>query len=210
MFGPSLRRRRVRCEASQTPSLPMAADEDPTRLLLRAQTDPLAVDALFSRAYDELRAIAHDQVRRQRAGDTLNTTALVHEAYVRLIDQSDLGFNDRAHFLAIASRAMRFVLIDHVRARMAEKRGGGRADVTLDRIELPARQRMDDLLALNEALDRLSTFDPRLGRVVECRFFGGLSYEEVAAVIGASVPTAKRDWRRARAWLHSHMQIAGP
>lgn len=187
----------------------MVSGNDTTRLLLRSRNDPDAADALFARSYDELRRLAHGHVVRQGAGDTLNTTALVHEAYVRLVDQSGVAYNDRAHFLAIASRAMRFVLIDHLRARTADKRGGGHAPVTIDRLELSSEERVEDLLALNEALDRLSSFDARLSRVVECRFFGGLSFEEVAAAIGASVPTAKRDWRRARAWLYAQMRVAG-
>jgi RNA polymerase sigma factor (TIGR02999 family) len=187
----------------------MTADEDPTRLLLDAQGEGSALDALFARVYDELRSIAHQQLRRHRQGETLNTTALVHEAYVRLIDQSRVDYKDRAHFLAIASRAMRFVLIDYARSRSAEKRGGGRAAVTLERVQVSADDCAGDLLALNEALDRLSSFDARLSQVVECRFFGGLSYEEVALAIGASVPTAKREWRRARAWLYVSMQVAG-
>lgn len=166
------------------------------------------LDELFALAYDELRRAAHFRLRGQRVGETLSTTVLVHEAYVRLADQGRARAVDRAHFLALASRAMRFVLVDHVRARRAAKRGGAAERIPIDEVQLLAEGREPDLLALDEALDRLSAFSPRLGRLVECRFFGGLSYEEIAEVAGISVPTVKRDWVRARAWLLHEMDSA--
>jgi RNA polymerase sigma factor (TIGR02999 family) len=165
-----------------------------------------AFDELFDVAYDELKRAAHYRLAHRLPGETLCTTALVHEAYVRLIDQSRAAWVDRAHFLALASRAMRFVLIDHARARSARKRGPeGAVRVALDDIELASDAPPSDLLALHDALERLAGWSPRLAQVVEYRFFGGLTYEEVAEVTGTSVPTAKRDWVRARAWLHAVM-----
>jgi RNA polymerase sigma factor (TIGR02999 family) len=185
----------------------MAGTESATQLLLDARTGRReAVDSLFVHLYDELRAIAHQRLRRQRPGETLNTTALVHEAYLRLIDQTRVGSADRAHFLALASRAMRFALIDYARSRTAQKRGGAGVDLPLDAVHLVADERAADLMVLNEALEQLTRASERLGRLVEYRFFGGLSYEEIAEITGQSVPTLKRDWTRARAWLYRAMQ----
>lgn len=160
----------------------------------------------FDDAYDDLRRLAHALVLRRAPNATLNATALVHEAFLRLDGRSA---HDRAHLLALAARAMRFVLVDHARARAAAKRGGFR--VTLNEAALPhlADARADDVLALDEALTRLSAEHPRLGEVVELRFFGGLSYEEVAAQQGTSARTAKRDWALARAWLHRALHGVG-
>jgi RNA polymerase sigma factor (TIGR02999 family) len=179
-----------------------------TIALLRALDagDPSAFDELFGRLYGELRDIAHHRLVSFRPTDTLNTTALVHEAYVKLVDQGSCEPQDRAHFLALASRAMRFVLIDYARSRAAGKRGGGAAAVTLDRVQIAADERAHDLIALDAALTDLAHADPRLAQVVELRFFGGLSYDDIAAVTSRSVPTAKRDWARARAWLYRSMQ----
>ncbi|HEX7114148.1 MAG TPA: sigma-70 family RNA polymerase sigma factor [Steroidobacter sp.] len=182
-----------------------------TRLLSAArQGDEQAFDSLFAATYEELRRAASQRLRRRRAGETLNTTALVHEAYLRLIDQDgEEGWPqwvDRAHFMALASRAMRFVLIDHVRARMAQKRGGAAAPIPLDEIQLAAEAQAADLLTLNDALEQLAGFSSRLAQLIEYRFFGGLSYEQIAEVTGLSVPTVKRDWTRARAWLFQAMK----
>lgn len=165
-----------------------------------------ALDELFAVAYDELRRAAHYRLGRRRSGETLSTTVLVHEAYVRLVDQSRAKWVDRAHFLAIASRAMRFVLIDHVRAAGAEKRGGGAERIPLELVQAAGGEPEPDLLALHEALERLTELSPRLGQLVEYRFFGGLTYDEIAEVTGLSVPTVKRDWTRARAWLFQEMR----
>mgnify|MGYP001611343815 CR=1 FL=1 len=160
------------------------------------------VDVLYPIVYDELRRLAHSHRTRHGPSDTLNTTAIVHEAYLRLAEGDAVRWNDRSHFLALASRAMRFVLVDHARAQSAEKRGGGVRDISLDEAVLPPEDRSDDLLAIDEALTRLEGHDTRLAQLVQLRFFGGLSYEEVAAVTSLSVPTVKRDWVRARTWLY--------
>jgi RNA polymerase sigma factor (TIGR02999 family) len=189
----------------------MSAHTD-TLTLLRARRsgDETVVNALFARMYGELREIAHRRLRAFRPGDTLNTTALVHEAYVKLIDQGRADPQDRAHFLALASRAMRFVLVDYARSRSAAKRGGGVAPVSFDDAPVAAAQRADELLQLDAALDVLARADARLAEVIELRFFGGLSHEEVAQATGRSVPTVKRDWTRARAWLLRAMQDETP
>jgi RNA polymerase sigma factor (TIGR02999 family) len=185
----------------------MTAPPDTTQLLLDARAgDRAAFDRLFAHVYDELRQIAHQRLLRYRPGETLDTTALVHEAYLKLVDQSRSEWRDRAHFFALASRAMRFVLVDYARARTAQKRGGRRRDVPLDAVQVAADDRAADLLALTDALERLSGVHPRLGEIVEYRFFGGLTFDEIAEVTGMSVPTARRDWTRARAWLHRWMQ----
>lgn len=166
---------------------------------------PGALDALYAQVYDQLRRLAHDQRARQGASETLNTTALVHEAYLRLAESDAAAWNDRKHFLALAARAMRFVVVDHARARVAEKRGGGARAVSLDEEQLPPPDRAEELLAIDEALTRLEANDPRLGQLVQLRFFAGLDYEEISGVVGRSVPTVKRDWARARAWLYRFM-----
>ena len=191
----------------------MPVPADPTDRTPDASSPPggrEALDDLFALAYDELRRAAHFRLGRRRPGGTLSTTVLVHEAYVRLADHSRARAVDRAHFLALASRAMRFVLIDHVRARGTRKRGAAAERIPLDALELAVEEREGDLLALHESLERLAAFSPRLGQLVEYRFFGGLSYEEIAEVTRLSVPTVKRDWVRARAWLLQEMRADAP
>ncbi len=188
----------------------MSIPSSTTELVLASRAgDRRAFDRLFVHLYDDLRQAAHHRLLRQRVGETLSTTALVHEAYLRLVDQSSLGWADRAHFLALASRAMRFVLIDYVRERSAQKRGGAAEIVPLDAVQLAAEERAADLLVLNEALEQLASYSTRLAELVEYRFFGGLTYEEIAEATGLSVPTVKRDWVRARAWLFRAMQYGG-
>lgn len=160
---------------------------------------------LIPKIYDELRRVAARHMRQERAGNSLQTTALVHEAYVRLVDMPAIPWQNRAHFFAIASRLMRRILVDRARARHAGKRGGIQHQVTLDEALLPAQQKSIDILALHEALDRLTEFDPRQGRIVELHFFGGLSFEEIALVLQISERTAKRDWSMARAWLKNEL-----
>jgi RNA polymerase sigma factor (TIGR02999 family) len=181
---------------------------DTTQLVIASRSgDRVAFDLLYSHLYDELRQIAHRRLLRHRPGDTLNTTALVHEAYVKLVDHDRAGLGDRAHFLALASRAMRFVLVDQARARASQKRGAGAAILPLHLIEVAAENEpLADLLALDEALVRLESFSERQGRLVEYRFFGGLTYEEIAVVMDTSVRTVKREWERARTWLYTYMQ----
>jgi RNA polymerase sigma factor (TIGR02999 family) len=161
-----------------------------------------ALDRLFPLVYQELHRMAHRALLRERASHTLSTTALVHEAYLRMVDQESAGWNDRAHFLAIAATAMRRILVDYARRQKRLKRGGARRSVTLDDAMLVANQRADTLLALDEALSGLGTLNERLSRVVECRFFAGLTVEETAAALQVTTRTVERDWQKARAWLY--------
>lgn len=180
-----------------------------TGLLRMAGTgDREALDTLFARVYGELRELAH-WVRRGRAGETLSTTVLVHEAYLKLVPGSGLEVRDRAHFFAVAARAMRQVLVDSARREMADKRGGGVPLVTLDAAAAAAPLRPERLLALDAALTRLGELDERQAHVVEYRFFAGLSVEETAEVLGVSTPTVKRDWQVARAWILTELEAAG-
>jgi RNA polymerase sigma factor (TIGR02999 family) len=164
-----------------------------------------AVDRLFPLMYEELRQIAHRALLPERQGHTLATTALVHEAYLRLVDQQRTDWTDRAHFLAIAATAMRRVLVDYARRQKRLKRGGKRRPVPFDDAMFVADQRADTLLALDEALSCLSTLNERLSRVVECRFFAGLTAEETAAALQVTTRTVERDWQKARAWLYTQL-----
>lgn len=164
-----------------------------------------AVNALLPLVYDQLRVIADNQLRHERNNHTLNATALVHEAYFRLVDQSRVTWQNRAHFLGVAARAMRRILINYAVARRAEKRGGDVIATTYDDDMVPRAQAADELVALDEALVRLAQLSDRQAAVVEYRFFGGLTQEEIAEVLGVSVPTVKRDWRMARAWLNREL-----
>jgi RNA polymerase sigma factor (TIGR02999 family) len=187
----------------------MPDQSETTQLLRQVRTGNREVfDRLFAQVYDELRVIAHRRLRQFRPGETLDTTGLVHEAYLKLVDQTGAESADRTHFMALASRAMRFIVVDYARSRSRQKRGAGAAPVSLDTIQLAAKQRATDVLALDEALEALAHSSERLCRLVEYRFFGGLSYDEIAEVTGRSVPTVKRDWSLARAWLHRTMQTA--
>jgi RNA polymerase sigma-70 factor, ECF subfamily len=151
--------------------------------------------------YDELRRLARQCMRRERAGHTLQTTALVNEAYLRLVNSSRVDWHDRAHFFAIAAQLMRRVMVDEARRRQNQKRGGDVTRVALDEELAAAHQPEVDLLALNEALDRLAQFAPRKCRVVEMRFFAGLTIDETGAVLGVSADIVKREWRTAKLWL---------
>jgi RNA polymerase sigma factor (TIGR02999 family) len=166
--------------------------------------DDSAMERLIPAVYDELQGIARRHLGREHPGHTLSTSALVHEAYLNLLDQSSVDWQDRVHFFAIASRTMRRVLVWHARKRSASKRGGAGPALSLDEaVALAGEDDPDsvDVLALNEALDRLEDVDPRLCRVIECRHFGGLSVEETAHALDVSPATVKRDWQAARAWL---------
>lgn len=181
----------------------MEHDPPLTSLIQRAhQGDGRAADDLYAAVYDELRRLAHG-VRRDESAQTLNTTALVHEAWIKLAASPASEVASRAHFKHIAARAMRQVLVDQARARRAAKRGGGMAAVTLEESLAPGWETADSLevVALDEALRELEEVDPRAAKVVECRFFGGMEVEETAAALGISTATVKRDWRVARAWL---------
>lgn len=177
-------------------------NRDITRLLLNLDgSNKTLVDELFPLVYQELRKLAQRQLRGERPNHTLNTTALVHEAYFKLIDQKQVNWQNRAHFFAIAAQAMRRILINYANNRLAQKRGSGEPLVTFEEKSMIREARAFELVALDEALTELSTLNERLGRVVEYRFFGGLTQEEIAEVLGISVPTVRRDWRLARAWL---------
>jgi RNA polymerase sigma factor (TIGR02999 family) len=167
--------------------------------------DEDAFNELFSLVYRDLRAIAHRALKRGRPDQTLQTTALVHEAYLRLVDQSRADWQDRGHFFSVAATAMRHILIDYARNRHAKKRGGGARPIELDEPLLRVEARGEELIALDAAITRLSEMSARLGRVVELRFFGGLSVEETAEVLELAPRTVKRDWRIAKAFLYQSM-----
>jgi RNA polymerase sigma factor (TIGR02999 family) len=181
---------------------PDPASGEVTLLLARAGAgDADATARLLELVHAELRDLAGGFARGQRAGHTLQPTALVNEAFLKLVDGGPPAFHDRAHFLAVAATAMRQILTDHARARGAQKRGGAWEKVSLSDLELDAGGDEVDLLALDDALEKLSAFDPRKHRVVELRFFGGLTVEEVARVLELSTTTVESEWRAARAWL---------
>ncbi|MBA3554978.1 MAG: sigma-70 family RNA polymerase sigma factor [Gemmatimonadales bacterium] len=163
-----------------------------------------SIDRLFAMAYDELRRLAHDQLRRERPGHTLGTTGLVHETYVRLVDQTRVDGHDRGRFLVAAACAMRRILVDYARRNQAARRGGGIVRLTLDD-DQPAAERSEMLLALDEALNRLVGLNPRLSQVVECRYFGGLTEQETADALKVTRRTVQRDWAKARGWLYLEM-----
>ncbi len=181
--------------------------EEVTQLLIAyGQGDRQALDRLLPVVYSELHGIAARQMRHERADHTLNATALVHEVYLKLMDQNQVSWQNRAHFYAIAARAMRQVLISYARKHNAEKRGGGTPNTLLDGKEIALGERADELIALDEALTHLAGFDERLAQVVEYRFFGGLTIEETAAVLDVSTMTVKRDWNKAKAWLYRELR----
>jgi RNA polymerase sigma factor (TIGR02999 family) len=167
----------------------------------RPGDEAYAFEQMFPLVYDELRRIAHGRLGRERPVNTLGTTTLVHEAYLRLADQTRARFVDRSHFLAVATLAMRRILVDYARRYHTEKRGGNAARVSLDDAMVEAEDRADVLLAVDEALTELAEVDERLSRVVECRFFGGLTEEETAEVLGVTARTVRRDWVKAKGWL---------
>jgi RNA polymerase sigma factor (TIGR02999 family) len=184
----------------------MADTHDVTELLLAwRQGDDSALQRLMPMVYDELRRIAHRQMGGERAGHVLQTTALVNEAYLRLIDSSRVEWQNRAHFFAVSSQLMRRVLVDFARSRNYQKRGGGALQVSLTDCLAEAEKPSTDLLALDDALTALAQTDERSSRVVELRFFGGLSIEETAEALGISPETVKRDWNWAKAWLLRQM-----
>lgn len=179
-----------------------------TELVVRTRRgDEGARDALFERLYEPLRGLARGQLPRQ-SPRTLDTTELVHEAYLKLVDTERLSVADRAHFFAVSARVMRQVLVDRFRKRGAAKRGGSLGVVALDEGRVAVDARGEVLLALDDALSRLTELDPRAGRVVELKFFGGMTEPEIAEALGVSVRTVSGDWRRARAWLAREMEAA--
>ncbi|MDQ3584471.1 MAG: sigma-70 family RNA polymerase sigma factor [Pyrinomonadaceae bacterium] len=178
-----------------------------TRLLVQlTDGDRDVLNELLPLVYDELRKLAAKYLRREREGHTLQPTALVHEAYLRLIDQTQVRWQNRAHFFGVAAQMMRRILVDHARTHNAEKRGGEFQLLSLDEnIDVSATPAAD-LVALDDALNRLAAIDEQKSRIVELRFFGGLSVEETAEVLGVSAPTIKRQWRMAKAWLYGQVQ----
>ncbi len=180
---------------------------DITRLLLAwGDGDRQALDELTPLVYQELRRLAESYLRRERGGHTLQPTALVHEAYLKLVDQRGLRWQNRAHFFGIAAQTMRQILVDHARARLAEKRGGGEIRFSLDEAIDASDERADQLVALDDALLALAAFDPQKSRVVELKYFGGLTLEEMAEVLGISRATVIREWRMAKAWLYGQLK----
>ena len=174
-----------------------------TRLLLNWNNgDRAALDQLVPLVYDELRRLAHHYMRQEREGHTLQTTALVNEAYLRLIDQNSVRWQDRAHFFAIAAQMMRRILVDYARSRRYAKRGGEAHQVSFDESAIVSPQKGAELVAVDEALTDLATRDARKSKIVELRFFGGLNIEETAEVMGISATTVQREWRSAKAWLY--------
>jgi RNA polymerase sigma factor (TIGR02999 family) len=178
-----------------------------TRLLSAVRSgDHTALDLVFNMVYAELHTAARRQLARARPGQTLNTTALVHEAYLKLVGSAHAEWSDRSHFLAVAAKAMRQIIIDYARWASRKKRGGNVQRITLDNIDVADEERASELVALDAALTRLESFSDRLARLVELRFFAGLSVDETADALGVAPHHVKRDWRKARAFLLQDMQ----
>ncbi len=183
---------------------------DITAEVLALGADPSMAEVVFPLAYEELRRVARRALSNENTGHTLDTTALVHEAYLRLVDSSRVPWEDRARFLALAATAMRRILIDHARRRHAVKRGEAPIAVNLDHLQLARDDSADTLVALDDALARLGALSPRLVQVVECRFFIGMSEEETATALGVTARTVRRDWLKARGWLAAVMSGDAP
>ncbi len=186
----------------------MEAQSTQVTLLLKqvANGNEQAAARLIPLVYDELHRVAKLRLRQERPDHTLQPTALVHEVYLKLVAQRDANWQSRAHFFAVASQLMRRILVDYARGRLRVKRGGKQAKVPLDEVFVISRGRCDELLALDESLERLARLDERQSRIVELRFFGGLSVEEAAKVLGVSSKTVKRDWSMAKAWLYGELK----
>ena len=185
---------------------PGGSDNSITALLAELSAGNRDVESrLIPQVYGELRRLAANYMRSERGNHTLQPTALVNEAYTRLVQQPQIPWQSRAHFFATASHLMRHILVDHARARRAGKRGGLQRQVTLDDALLPSSERTMDVLILDEALENLAQFDPRQARIVELHFFGGLTFAEIALVLKVTERTVKRDWSMARAWLKGEL-----
>lgn len=183
-----------------------AKPRDVTGLLTAwSDGDPHALDALIPVVYEELRRIAARSLRRERSEHTLQATALAHEAFVRLVNQREVRWQNRAHFFAVAAQMIRRILVDHARRRASGKRGTAAKKVALEQVIVLSPGISVDMLAVDEALTRLAVLDPQLGRIVEMRFFGGLTVDEVAEVLRLSPRTVKREWHTAKAWLHHEL-----
>ena len=177
-----------------------------TQLLINwSNGDQAARDKLMPLVYDELHRLAHQYMKRESPGHTLQTSALVNEAFVKLVDQTDVRWQNRSHFFAIAAQLMRRILVDHARSRQTAKRGGGARPVSFDDALLVSDERSAEVVAVHEALERLAAFDSRKAQLVELRFYGGLSIDETAKVLGVSPGTVMRDWTLAKAWLHKEI-----
>jgi len=184
-----------------------SAPPDVTALLSElAQGNQAAAEKLVPLVYDELKRLARGYMRRERPDHTLQTTALVHEAYLKLVRQRRTDWQCRSHFFAIAARVMRRILLDHARGHLRRKRGGARQILPLNEALTFSPEQSEDLVKLNEALERLSAIDPRQSKIVELRFFGGLTVEETSGILGISPKTVKRDWSMAKAWLHGELR----
>lgn len=182
---------------------PSASPEDVTQLLLAwGNGNQAALEKLMPLVYEELHRLAHHYMQRERSGHTLQTTALVNEVYFRLVDQKHVHLQNRAHFFAISAQLMRRILVDHARSHQSAKRGGGAQQVSLDEGAVLAQEQAADLIALDDALLNLAAIDERKSRIVELRFFGGLSVDETAAALKTSPRTVMREWSMAKAWLY--------
>lgn len=182
------------------------SDQEVTQLLVQLSAgNRTVVNALLPRVYDELHNLAQRQLYGERANHTLNATALVHEAYLNLVQQREANWQNRSHFMGVAAIAMRRILVNYAKARLAEKRGGGAAVATFNDDLVVRESKAEELVALDEALTRLEGLDERQAKVVTLKYFGGLSQEEIAAALQISVPTVGRDWRFAKAWLANEL-----
>jgi len=189
--------------------LRQAGPQEVTQLLANwSQGDPTALEKLIPLVYKELRHLAHRYMEGQRPNHTLQTTALVNEAYLRLADQSKPNFTNRSHFFAVAAKAMRQILVDYAKAQQREKRGAGASKVELDEAALISPEQTSAILDVDEALEKLAVLDSRKARVVELRYFGGLNQDEIAEVLKISTVTIRRDWVFARAWLYTELHSA--
>jgi RNA polymerase sigma-70 factor, ECF subfamily len=178
-----------------------------TQLLVQLRQGDRAAEAkLVPLVYAQLRRLAGHYLRGERPGHTLQPTALVHEAYLRLTELKEIDWQNSTHFFAIAAQMMRRILIDHARSHLSEKRGGGWYPIEMETVSIASRQPSEQLLALDEALERLSELDRRQGQVVELKFFGGLTEDQAAIILGVSTRTVKRDWRLAKAWLYQELK----
>lgn len=182
----------------------MTSDADPiTRLLVAHHAgDPEALEQLLPLVHQRLLRLARHQRRSLRPGQTLDTVALVNEAYLEMAEETGIEWQSRAHFFGITSRSMRRIVVDHLRRRFSQKRGAGKVAIDVDPDQLGVEDKAELILAVHRALDSLSFLEPRLVQVVECRFFVGMTEDEIAVALGTSVRTVQRDWKRARAWLH--------
>jgi RNA polymerase sigma-70 factor, ECF subfamily len=194
-----------------TPARDMTSQQEVTQLLIECGNgNQAALDQLFPLVYAELHRMARHYMCMQHSGHTLQTTALIHEAYLRLAGDSDNRWQNRAHFFAVAAKSMRHVLVDHARAHQTDKRGGEKHTLPLDEAIVVSGERMAEIVALHDALTDLAKLNPRQSQVVELKYFGGLSVEEIAQTLKVSPQTVMRDWRAAKAWLYMHSSRTQP